>query len=246
MVDFILDQRVRERFDPFMEALLSNAMENIQSIHITGSALTDDFDPKRSDINSVLVMNKMDLSQIERLAPLGKKYGKKGIASPLIMTPVHIQSSLDVFPVEFLTIRRLHLCVFGKDIFKDIEIRLSDLRSQCERELKVKLIGLRQAYISAAGDRKQIAEIFMRTYSGYIPLFAAILMLLGHEPPIVRDDVLRDLERTTGIPMEVFRQVSRGKKEGFNLPIEQLNRIFEHYCVALEKLGELADEWKHD
>jgi hypothetical protein len=246
MADFILDQGVKKRFDPFLEDVLSHAMENIHSIYITGSALTVDFDPKRSDINSVLVMNTMDLSRIEKLAPLGKKYGKKGIASPLIMTPAHIQSSLDVFPVEFLTIRRLHLCAFGKDIFKDIEIRLSDLRSQCERELKVKLIGLRQAYISASGDRKQIGEIFMRTFSGYIPIFAAIITLLGHEPPIVKDDVLGELEKITGIRMDMFRQVSRGKKEGFHLPIEQLNRIFEDYCTALEKLGEMADEWKQN
>ncbi len=244
MTEFILDQRVKERFDPFMEDILSGFTENIHSIHVTGSALTDDFDHKRSDINSVLVMNKMDLSQIEKLAPLGKKYGKKSIASPLIMTPAHIQSSLDVFPVEFLTIRRLHLCVFGKDIFKDIEIRLSDLRSQCERELKVKLIGLRQAYISAAGDRKQIAEIFTRTFSAYIPLFAAIIMLLGHNPPVVKDEVLNELEKITGICMDMFRQVSRVKKEGFHLPVEQLNRIFEDYCAALEKLGDIADEWK--
>jgi hypothetical protein len=246
MTDFILDRRVKDRFDLFMEDILSSEKENIHAIAITGSALTSDWDPRRSDINSVLVMNAMGLRQIEKLAPMGKKYGKKGIASPLIMTPAHIQKSLDVFPIEFLTIKRIHLGVFGKDIFKDIEIRLSDLRTQCEREVKVKLIGLRQSYISACGDRKRISEKFIHSFSGYIPLFAAIITLLGGKPPIVNNDVLGELEKITGIGMDMFRRVSQGKREGRHWPMEQLNQIFEDYCETLEKLGDIVDEWQQN
>ena len=244
MTDFFLDQQVKTRFDPFMQDILADDTENVHSIHITGSALTSDFDPKRSDINSILVIHKMDLRQIEKLAPLGKKYGKKGIASPLVMTPGHVQKSLDTFPVEFLTIRRLHQCVFGNDIFAHIEIDMSDLRLQCERELKVKLIGLRQGYISAAGNRKQIAEIFIRTFSGYIPLFAAIIALLDRKPPLVNTDVLGELEEITGIGVDQFRRVLRGKKDGLRLSIEELNQIFEDYCEVLEKLVDIVDEWR--
>ena len=40
-----------------------------------------------------------------------------------------------------------HLTVFGEDIFQDVNIENSNLRHQCERELKVKLIGLRHGYL---------------------------------------------------------------------------------------------------
>ena len=96
----------------------------------------------------------MDLDFLDLLAPLGKKYGKKQIAAPLIMTPKYIDESSDVFPMEFLNIKLLHYPVFGNDIFKNLEISASYLRRQCERELKARLIGLRQGYISAAGDAK--------------------------------------------------------------------------------------------
>jgi hypothetical protein len=244
MTGFILDQGVKERFERFLKDVLAAAPEKIHSAYITGSALTSDFNPKHSDINSVLVITEMDLRLIENLAPLGKKYGKKGIASPLILSGDHIRSSLDVFPIEFLTLKRLHACVFGKDVFNGITIRLPDLRAQCEREVKIKLIGLRQAYLGAAGDRKQVADIFTRTFSGYIPLFGAILVLLGRTPPMTGKEMLENIEKYTGTRMDCFLQVFQGKKKGFRLPLAQLNRIFEEYCGALEKLGDIVDAWQ--
>ena len=110
------------KFKPFMDIVLNKYKDKIHSIHVTGSALTEEYNPAASDINSILILHKMDLKFLEDFAPLGKKFGKKQISSPLIMTPDYISSSLDVFPVEFLTIKLLHKTVFGEDIFNDIEI----------------------------------------------------------------------------------------------------------------------------
>ena len=93
---------VSQKTKPFIDEILNKYFENIHSIHIVGSAVTEDFNEKTSDINSVFVLKKMDLKFIELLAPLGKRYKKKGIAAPLIMTPEYINNSLDVFPIEFL------------------------------------------------------------------------------------------------------------------------------------------------
>jgi len=74
MIDPNLKDVVVEKFKPFQDEILSSYQDKIHSITITGSALTDDFDPKKSDINSVFVLTKMDLKFLELLAPLGKKY----------------------------------------------------------------------------------------------------------------------------------------------------------------------------
>ena len=91
MPEPIVDKTVRDRIDPFLAEVKACAGENLHSIFLTGSALTADFDPDHSDINSILMLNKMDLKLLERLAPLGKKYGKKRIAAPLIMTPAYVE-----------------------------------------------------------------------------------------------------------------------------------------------------------
>jgi len=157
------------------------------------------------------------------------------------MTPEYIRNSLDVFPLEFLNIKRLHHTIFGEDFFQALEIKPSDLRYQCERELKVKLIGLRQGYISAAGDRKILTENIINSISAYLPLFSGIIFLLGKEPPINSNDLLRVLHEVSGIDTHAFQSVLSAKKERIKLSIEQLNTLFEDYYHATEKLGEVID-----
>jgi hypothetical protein len=241
MNDINLKADIADRFKPFLDKVLEHHQDLIHSVHIVGSALTRDFDPGVSDINSVIVLKKMDLKFLAFLAPLGKKFGRKRIAAPLIMTPEYIDASLDVFPIEFFNIQQLHYTVYGDDIWLDLNIEKSDLRRQCEQELKVKLIGLRQGYISAAGDQKILARGFAESFSGYMPLFKAIIMLLGKAPPRDNADILSVLEEISGVPTEVFKQVLHQKKQKTRPSIEQLNLVFEDYYAAIEKLGDFTD-----
>ena len=83
MNDMNLKKVISSTYKPLLDEILSGYKDNIHSIHITGSALTDDFDPKISDINSVFILQEMDLKFLELLAPLGKKYGKKKISDAI-------------------------------------------------------------------------------------------------------------------------------------------------------------------
>ncbi len=239
-----LNPVAREKIKPFLEEILNKYLGKIHSIHVTGTCITDDFDIKRSDVNSIFVLKEMDLKFLELIAPLGKKYGKNKVAAPLIMTPEYIERSLDVFPIEFLNFKLIHTTVFGDDIFKNIEINRMDLRHQCERELKTKLIWLRQGYISSLGNRKILTEAFVNSISGYIPLFRGIIVLLGKEPPIKQVEVITALAEASGISTDVFAKVLREKHEKIKLSIEELNTIFEDYYAAIEKLGKIVDDIK--
>ncbi len=239
-----LNPVAREKIKPFLEEILNKYLGKIHSIHVTGTCITDDFDIKRSDVNSIFVLKEMDLKFLELIAPLGKKYGKNKVAAPLIMTPEYIERSLDVFPIEFLNFKLIHATAFGDDIFKNIEINRMDLRHQCERELKTKLIWLRQGYISSLGNRKILTDDFVNSISGYIPLFRGIIVLLGKEPPVRQVEVITALAEASGISTDVFAKVLRKKHEKIKLSIEELNTIFEDYYAAIEKLGKIVDDIK--
>ena len=129
----------------------------------------------------------------------------------------------------------------GEDIFGDAEIKRTDLRYQCERELKVKLIGLRQAYIRSAGDRKALSKNIIASIPAYIPLFRAIIFLFGKEPPIDNDEVLAALHEMSKIDMGAFQAVLKHKKERSNLSMQELNTLFSDYYNATEKLGDITD-----
>ncbi|MCK5139448.1 MAG: hypothetical protein KAQ85_06375 [Thermodesulfovibrionia bacterium] len=245
MPDLSLDKIKPEaalRIKPFFEEILDKYLEKIHSIYVTGTAITDDFDTKISDVNSIFVLKKMDLKFLELLAPLGKKYGKNKVAAPLIMTPEYIQRSLDVFPIEFLNFKLIHTSVHGEDILENIEIKPIDLRHQCERELKTKLIWLRQGYISSLGNRNILTEGFVNSISGFIPLFRGIIILLGKEPPVRQREVITALSEAAQINTDVFAKVLKEKHQKMKLSLQELNTIFEDYYTATEKLGAIVNE----
>lgn len=235
---------VAEHVGPFLHEVVASDGQRLHSIHIVGSAVTGDFDPKSSDINSLLVLNDMDFQFLEALAPKGKKYGKKRIAAPFIMTPGYIASSADVFPVEFLSFRLLHETVYGEDILKDIALHPEHLRQQCERELKSKLVGLRQGYLSAAADTSMLTDVLVRTIAGSIALFRGIIMLYAKTPPALRAEVLGSMKAVTGIDTSVFESVIRLKAERPKLSLAELNRLFEDYYASVERLSKVVDEIK--
>jgi len=237
-----LNPAVAEKITPMVEDLLKEYASNIHSFHIVGSAVIPDYNEKLSDVNSVVVLHNMDLQFIKFLAPLGKKYGKKKIAAPLVMTPEYIDQSLDAFPIEFLDFKRLHKTVYGHDLLKDLQITAPNLRLQCEREIKTKLIGLRQEYLSSLGKKELIAAVLVRSFTGSMALFRAIITLLGKEPPVPRAEVITMLGSATGINTDIFEKLLMLKANLLKPSEQELASFFERYYNALEATGKIIDD----
>jgi len=233
---------VAQKVSPMFGELLQAHSPNIHSIHIVGSAVISDYNEHLSDVNSVVVLHNMDLKFLAFLAPLGRKYGKKRIAAPLVMTPDYIKASLDAFPVEFLDFKLIHRTVYGDDVFAGLAIDRPHLRLQCEREIKTKLIGLRQGYISSLGKKEHLTTMLVRSFTGSMALFRAILTLLGKEPPVARIDVITLLASAAGIDEIIFESLLSLKTGRIKLAEEHLQTLFERYYNALEATGKIIDE----
>jgi hypothetical protein len=232
---------VADKIAPMIDDLLGHQAAGIHSIHITGSAVISDYDEKKSDINSVVVLHRMDLAFIEFLAPLGRKFGKKKIAAPLVMTPDYIADSLDAFPVEFLDLKLIHKTIYGPDLFTGLQIIPSNLRLQCEREIKTKQIHLRQGYLSSLGKKELLSALLVRSFTGSMALFRAVISLLGKEPPIPRQQVIRLFQETTGVDTAVFEKILALKAGNSSLSEQDLRSLFERYYNSLEAVGKIID-----
>ena len=225
------------RIRPFLTEILSRFPDSIHSIYVTGSALTPDFNEKRSDVNSLIMLNEMHLSFLRDIAPLGKKFGSKGVAAPILMTPKYVSQSLDVFPMEFLELRMIHKTIYGPDILEGIEIDKILLRLQCEREIKTRLMGLRQGYISVLGNADKVSRILSGSITGCIPIFRAVIYLEGKEPPVIKADVISGLAESTGLKTGALSKVLLLKdKDG-----DDALSLFEEYYKNLESVSDVIN-----
>jgi predicted nucleotidyltransferase len=233
---------VAAKLEPMIADILGEHARNVHSIHVVGSAVRPDYNEAYSDINSVVVLHEMSLKFIAFLAPLGKKYGKKRIAAPLIMTPEYIGRSLDVFPIEFLNYKLAHKTIYGHDLLCDLQIHMPHLRLQCERDIKIKLIGLRQGYLSSLGKREDLSETLVRSLAGTIAFFRAIIYLLGKEPPIPRTEVIKAFGAATGLETDVFEKLLLLRTGTLKPPEQELRSLFERYYQALVSMERITDD----
>jgi predicted nucleotidyltransferase len=237
-----LSAQTQTVIEPFLKDILAKYKEDITSIYITGSVVTKDFHPKYSDINTVIVVKGIEIPFYDFIASLGKRYGKKHIRAPLIITRDYINRSLEVFPLEFLEMKLIHQLVYGADVLKDIKIEKADIRLQCERELKGKLQHLCQGYIKAMGNKITLTDLFVGSLSGYFPLFRGILFLYDHEIPKERGDVLHAINECCGVDMKVYRNLLEIRSRNFYPPVEALKEIFKNLYRVLDTITKKVDE----
>ncbi|HEY5998899.1 MAG TPA: hypothetical protein VI078_06285 [bacterium] len=236
-----LSPAVRAKSAPFLEDLARVAGASLHSLHVVGSAVTPDWVEGRSDVNTLLVLRRMDLQVLEAVGALGRRHRRTGVAPPLLMDTDYVADSLDVFPMEFLELRLIHETVAGEDVLAGLAIDRADLRRQCEREVKARLIGLRQAYLRSLGEPKELAEALVRFLAGYQPLARGILSLLGREVPVRRAEAFAALAAVAGPDAGVFAEML-ALKEGHSRPgTEGVRALFERCHRATEQLGRMVD-----
>ncbi|MHC4063474.1 MAG: hypothetical protein ACYSUI_03085 [Planctomycetota bacterium] len=209
---------------------------NAGALTLFGPVVAGVFDPKRHAVKSVLVLKAVDLPILRRLAEHGAKLGKARISAPLIMTPEYIKASLDTFPLELLEIQQQHLNLFGEDHFGDLTFDEAHIRLQCERELKVVLIGLRQGLLAATGKEKFLGGLEMNLGEALMRTLRGLLLLKGQRQAKPAVAVIAEVEKITerkllGVRQALDASATHGWSE------------FESLYRDVEALGELADAW---
>ena len=157
--------------------------KDLLSIAMYGSGAIGEYVYKKSDINFLVVLTEHGIQDLAKSFDFVKNWKKRNVAVPLFVTESYIQSSLDSFPIEFLSMKQQHKHISGHDYLDEIEIDPKDLRLQCEARIKGNLLHLRSEFLLTLGQKKNLEALLGRTIPSFISLFTAMLFLKGIEPP---------------------------------------------------------------
>jgi hypothetical protein len=235
---------IRDSIRDFAERLLAALGDNLQSITIVGSSLTEDFRPDSSDINTVLVLGKQNLASLNAVASLAKPMSRKKISPPLLMTQFYIERSRDVFGIEFLDFQLAHETIVGNDPFTSLEFDKKDVRLQCERELKAMLIRLRQGYIAAAANKKLVRDILISTAKGMFPLLRAMLWLKDIDRTARTEATLGKATEEFSVDTNPLKSAIKWRHEKTRLSETEMENAYESVYSVVEQLSDIVDKLK--
>jgi hypothetical protein len=133
----------------------------------------------RHAIHSMLVLRGIDLDMLRRLAAEGPKYARIKLAPPLVTTPEFLKSSCDAFPLELIAVQQKYVIALGEDFFSVLKFEDRNIRLQCERDLKMLLIGLRQGLLAGAGKERRLGLLRHHWAHGLLQTLRGMLWLKG-------------------------------------------------------------------
>ena len=233
---------VADRVEPFFKRILDERRDLVLALHVIGSAVTDDFDPERSDINSMIVLREMELDFLDLLGPLCREFGESRIRPPMLMTPKYIANWAGISPVELLELKLINRLVYGADLLSEIEIDRSLVRLQCKQELRRRLITLSWGYVGAAGAKRGLTDLLLDSVSGLAPLMRGLLFARGDEPPVTAGPLFDALAALTGGAALSFKEVYWMKLRETNMPVARVRAILKDYYRAIETLIDVVDQ----
>lgn len=219
----------------FSKKVINTYDNEIKSIIAYGSTVSGDFNPKKSDVNLLLILNNTDLAQLKRCLPIVKKYRKK--INPLILTKKYIQSSQDVYPMEFLEMKENYLTIYGEDVLVSINIDRQYLRLECEQQLKGILLKLKQGLFG-----KSYEVLLKESSSSVFTVFRNLIRIKAKETPKGRGEIIEKIAEYYKIDKQIFVTILRYITGEEKIRVSDLEIYFDKYLKGLETLTDTVNK----
>ena len=215
--------------------------DDLRGIILYGSATGESYIPKKSDINFMILLSEEGIDHLDLAFKTVTKWRKRKVAIPLFLTQKYVETSLDVYPIEYLNFQRNHILVFGSDILKDLTFNPDFVRLQCEREIKGKLLLLRGAFLDTSGRKIALKEVIGQSLPAFVAIFEALLYLQGRERPSEKHEIIRSACELFDLDAVLFEKLMDIKEQKLKPNEATLNALFKVYLSEVRKLSNLVD-----
>lgn len=236
-----LDTKTEQTIEKFAHEIQTLYGDDLVSLILYGSAAGTDFVSDRSDLNFLVVLKRVTPEALRKAMPFVKTWHRQRITTPLFVDPEFLQSSLDVFPIEFSDMQEQHRLLAGRDILLELKISPKNLRLQCEEELKGKLLNLRRAYIETGGRIEALEELMVSSLKSFLVITRHLLRLKGLQPAHELLEILVQAEEAFGISLEAMRDVHSLRLGMIRLEKSDAQTLFDRYVADIEQLAACAD-----
>jgi predicted nucleotidyltransferase len=214
--------------------------EDLAALVVYGSAARGEHVPKRSDVNLLLVLRRVDAEHLRGAADEVRRARRLRLA-PILLSPDDLARGCDSFAIELTEMQDHRVVIHGEDPFIDLVIDREQLRLQVEHELRSKLMRLRQAYLRHARDPRAVARLMTASVGSFVTLFAAALRLRGEQPAPTRGELAPQLAAAFDLDGELLTRLLMARGGQGRLARREAHELFPRYLAMVESVTAAVD-----
>ena len=223
-----------------VERLRAAHAEKLTSVILYGSGAGSDYQSGFSDLNVLSVLTEITVVELGQAEPVFAWWRKQGHPAPLLMSELEVQTSTDCFPIEFHDMQEQRSVLFGKDLIAGLVIDSSFYRAQVERELRAKLLRLRQKSAAVLQDGKALAHLMLESVSTFCVLARHALLLAGIPVSWQKREVVKKL-REVQLDGSALLQLLDVREKRKNIGDLSTDALFSEYLKQIEALVAFVD-----
>lgn len=216
--------------------------DRLIAVLLYGSAARGDAQKKHSDANLLVVLQQCSAAALAKANPLLRRWLRKGQPPPLFFDREHIESSADVFPMEFLDILEHRKLLIGVDPFDGMTIPTIHLRHQCEHDLKGKLLHLLGTFTTHCHRTKDVRLLILESASNFFAIFRGVLRLANRAPSANRRQVAEQLKTLIEANCEILDEILDLRDGSRVWRDAEILAKFEQYLTVIRSVIRYVDQ----
>jgi len=229
------------KLDEFVQKLKAAAAENLKAVVLYGSAATEEFHAKHSDLNILCLLDRTDAAHLEALhAPVQWWIGR-GHRPPLVFTLDELHRSADIFTIELMDMMWKHRVLFGENVLANFSVPLQNHSHQVERELRINWLRLRQAVLAAPKKSKAYLELMSSSFSTFAALFRHALIALGEPRAETKREAIERIANWTGADPAGFHAILKLREGKLGEREIDVDKTLNQYSMFVEAVTDKFD-----
>ncbi len=151
---------MKSHLDLLVKDLQTLFGNKLVSVILYGSAAKKQHLPQKSDVNVLVVLKEVHLSDLSLARKCVAIAQKKINLAPVFWSEQEIGRGADTFPLEFRDIQESYEVLAGKDVVGEVAVSTRNLRHQVEAELTSKLLQMRVLWLTLQSSPRDM-EAFL-------------------------------------------------------------------------------------
>lgn len=192
--------------------------------------------------NVAIVLSENEINNLSKAFEVVGKWRKKGLNTPFFLTRAYILSSLDSFPLEFLSFQRHFKVEYGEDVFSDLKFHKNNVRLQCETELKGKLLLIRRRYLETQGKEKNLVELITLFMPALIRIFSGLLYLKEENIPSSEEQIISKVSDEFQLDKDLLHTLRGIKDSKVKLRDVDVCKLLERLTGELGRISDMVDK----
>lgn len=191
--------KMREEAREFARRMRDTLGDRLRSVVLHGSVVRSEAVDAVSDVNLLVLVDAVDASLLRLLAPRAREWLERERALPLLLSWDEWRSAMDAFAIETSDMLEAREILHGEDPLAAGTVEPEELRLQAERELRGKLVHLREGMLVAADRPEDLGRLLLTALPSVATYLRVALRLAGRPVPGTTPAVLREAGALLGL-----------------------------------------------